>query len=329
MSFESVAKSNLQENNMGERSDLQKYIVKSWDLFRNELGMPSLELIGQEITPDDSTQNRLDLLAYDSEDYFLAVIELKRGRDKLQLLQAISYAAMISNWGEEKIIKRINNWDEEKKIKQININGTLEKEELIEIVRENETNPNIKIILIAESFDPEVIVTADWLKTKYLLDISAFALEMNKNNEKLFLNVDQRYPPRELSESYDSRVRSGKKLDIKRSWDDIASWCEYDFAKKAITTCKDLKIGDTKKRCFKGLIRHGFDQFDRISIYFRKKYINVYFLGGNSVEDIVHVKSKFTSDIEVRSWRDGLNILIKTEQQFKELVALHDDLKYI
>ena len=126
---------------------------------------------------------------------------------------------------------------------------------------------------------------------------------MNKNDEKLFSNVDQRYPPRELSDSYDSRVRSRKNVGIERSWDDIATWCEYDFAKNAIKTCTNLKIGDTKKRSFKGLIRHGFDRFDRISLYFRKKYVNVYFLGGNSVEDIVHVKSKFSSDIEVKIGR--------------------------
>ena len=316
MSFESVAKSNLQENNMGERSHLQACIIKSWDLFRDELGMPSAYLIGEEITPDNSTQNRLDLLAYDSDDSSLVVIELKKDRNKLQLLQAISYAAMISNWDKETIIEHINR------------HQPADYEELLEIIESDDFNQTIKIILIAESFDPEVIVTADWLKTKYSLNISAFALEMNKNDEKLFLNVDQRYPPRELSDSYDSRGRSRNNVDIERSWDDIATWCEYDFAKNAIKTCTNLKIGDTKKRCFKGLIRHGFDRFDRISIYFRKKYINVYFLGGNSVEDIVHVKSKFTSDIEVRSWRDGLNILIKTEQQFKEFVALDDRLEY-
>ena len=77
------------------------------------------------------------------------------------------------------------------------------------------------------------------------------------------------------------------------------------------------------------LIRNGFDQFNRMSIYFRKKYVNVYLLGGNSVEDIEHVKSKFTSDIEVKIWRDGLTILIRTVQQFKELVALDDRLEYM
>ena len=113
------------------------------------------------------------------------------------------------------------------------------------------------------------------------------------------------------------------------SWDDVVANCDYDFAEKAIKMCLRISYGDPTRKRFMSLIRNGFDRFDRISIYFRKKYVNVYFLGGNSVEDIVHVKSKFTSDIEVRSWRDGLNILIKTEQQFKEFVALDDRLEYM
>ena len=112
------------------------------------------------------------------------------------------------------------------------------------------------------------------------------------------------------------------------SWDDVVANCDYDFAEKAIKMCLRISYGDPTRKRFMSLIRNGFDRFDRISIYFRKKYVNVYFLGENSVEDIAHVKSKFSSDIEVKSWRDGLSMLIKTEQQFKELVALHDDLKY-
>ena len=201
MSFESVAKSNLQENNMGERSHLQACIIKSWDLFRDELGMPSAFLIGEEITPDNSTQNRLDLLAYDSDDSSLVVIELKKDRNKLQLLQAISYAAMISDWDKETIIEHINR------------HQPADYEELLEIIESDDFNQTIKIILIAESFDPEVIVTADWLKTEYSLNISAFALEVNKDNEKIFFNIDQRYPLKELSDAYVSKSHNRKNYD--------------------------------------------------------------------------------------------------------------------
>ena len=113
------------------------------------------------------------------------------------------------------------------------------------------------------------------------------------------------------------------------SWDDVVANCDYDFAEKAIKMCLRIRYGDPTRKRFMSLIRNGFDQFNRISIFFRKKYVNVYLLGGNSVEDIEHVESKFTSNIEVKIWRDGLTILIRTEQQFKEFVALDDRLEYM
>ena len=39
--FEHVPQSNLKENNLLERYDLQTAIVGSWDLFKNEIGFPS------------------------------------------------------------------------------------------------------------------------------------------------------------------------------------------------------------------------------------------------------------------------------------------------
>ena len=161
-SFSSAEKSSLKENKILERYDLQKAIVTSWEEFKNEIGLPSAFLIGQEITPDNSTQNSLDLLAYDAEESSLIVIELKREKNKLQLLQAISYAAMVSKWDKETIIQHINH------------QKVADYEELLGIVNSNELNTEIKIVLIAESFDPEVIVTADWL-TAFSLNIYAYA----------------------------------------------------------------------------------------------------------------------------------------------------------
>ena len=54
--FETVTKSTLKENNILERYNLQKSIISSWELFKNELSLPSAFLIGQEIIPDNTTQ---------------------------------------------------------------------------------------------------------------------------------------------------------------------------------------------------------------------------------------------------------------------------------
>ena len=89
--FENVPQSNLKENNLLERYDLQTAIVGSWDLFKNEIGFPSAFLIGQEITPDNTTQNSIDLLAYDADDSSLIVIELKRDKNKLSFDRIILF----------------------------------------------------------------------------------------------------------------------------------------------------------------------------------------------------------------------------------------------
>jgi hypothetical protein len=86
----------LAEVSISERYDLQEFISNSPDAFFQELGL-ELFLIGKEIMPSKSVQDRIDLLAVDKEGS-IVVIELKRGNNKLQLLQAISYAGMISQW---------------------------------------------------------------------------------------------------------------------------------------------------------------------------------------------------------------------------------------
>jgi len=145
--------SSLNKEKLLERTDLQKAIVNSWDAFRNEIGFSSAILIGEEINPDNSTQDSLDILAFDSEDSSLLVIELKRDRNKLHLLQAISYAAMVSSKTKDEII------DISRK------QNASEHEELVELLETTDISNDVKIILLAESYHPEVIITADWLKT--------------------------------------------------------------------------------------------------------------------------------------------------------------------
>ena len=85
-----------------ERYDLQDMIKNSPDAFFQEMG-ESLLLLGDEVRPTDFVEDRIDLLAVDQQGS-LVVVELKRGSHKLQLLQALSYASMISKWEHSEII---------------------------------------------------------------------------------------------------------------------------------------------------------------------------------------------------------------------------------
>lgn len=105
--FEPLTQGNFKQEHVLERYDFQSAIVNSWDKIKNSLDIPTAYLVGQEVTPHHSVQNSIDVLAFDSDDSSMIVIELKRDKDKLQLLQSLSYAAMVATWDKEILINKI------------------------------------------------------------------------------------------------------------------------------------------------------------------------------------------------------------------------------
>jgi hypothetical protein len=213
-------------------------------------------------------------------------------------------------------------WDVETIVKTIKAKTSEDCEELIDLVESNVINTDVKVILVAEQYDPEVIVTADWLTTTYGLNISAFALSLHTLTGQTFIDLDQRYPLRELSDVYDSRKakKSSKARTLKNvSWDDVIPKLAYDFGKTGIEICLKHNSGDAARRRFSS-IRTSFDGFTWITINFRAKYINVYMKG---VFDGDHelINNKFSDTIELSRWRDGSNFNVTTQQQFEELIV--------
>src|SRR5690242_11305057 len=94
-----LSESGLANSDHWER-DLQSMICSNPESFCEELG-EELLVVGQEVRPSEAISDRIDILAID-ESGGGVVIELKRGTHKLQLLQAISYAGMISHWSPER-----------------------------------------------------------------------------------------------------------------------------------------------------------------------------------------------------------------------------------
>jgi len=93
-SFSVLDTPTLADASITERYDLQEFISNSPVEFFKEIGQ-ELFLLGKEIEPSKTVQDRIDLLAVDEEGT-LVVVELKRGSHRLHMLQAISYAGMIS-----------------------------------------------------------------------------------------------------------------------------------------------------------------------------------------------------------------------------------------
>ena len=312
----SRSETNFKNENLLERTDLQAAIISSWEVFRNEIGFISAYLIGQEISPDDSTADRLDILALDADDSSLIIFELKRDKNKLQLLQGLTYAAMASRKDKDELREIASH------------QKNLEYEELIEILDTTEINSDIKIVLIAEAFHPEVILTADWLKNNGIT-IYAFAIHAHKFEGDTYLRFEQRYPLKELTDVYDSRKKRTVKHELKQlTWEDVISSCDYSFANRAVSMCRKFQNGDPSRKRFVHIVKD-YQGFQAISFYFRRKHVNVYLIGGDEEIFEILIQNLPTSiRSKTNSWRDGYSIKITDETEFEAFSNLDDRFAY-
>jgi len=298
----------MKGENILERYDFQAAIVKSWERVKPFLGLPTAFLIGQEITPHNSVGDAIDLLAFDPEDSSLTVIELKRGKHKLQLLQAVSYASMIATWGKDELIGSI----------QRDINP--EPEELIDLINGNELNKDVKIILVAESYDPEVILAADWLSGHYGVLFTVFSASFHKYGGEVIVNLEQRLPLKELQDLYEVRgSRSHSRItssDV--TWEEVLPKLKYPFATRALELCRKEKEGEPSRRRF-GSFRKGMHGYDWITVNFREKYLNIY-MGGKPEGAETEIKRIFGDLTEVSTWEGGYSFKVTSQEQFQALV---------
>jgi len=188
----------MSESDMKERPDLQQLIFRNAEeFFQIECG-ENLFILAQEVAPSDSVADRIDLLAVDNRGK-LVIIELKRGRDRLQLLQALSYAAMVADLEWSQLIK-----DKVGSAQRQGLDQFLAKYGLDNAEGEDEQgriNEFQRIVLIAESFDYEVLHTAKWLTEHYGMDIRCYevALAHDRGNNLEYLSAVQLYPAKPLA----------------------------------------------------------------------------------------------------------------------------------
>jgi hypothetical protein len=183
----------LSEAAVRERGDLQRMIANSPEAFFAELQEEFL-LIGEELQPSERVEDRIDLLAL-ARDGATVVIELKRGAHKLQLLQALSYAAMVSDWDFEKLVAARARLGRKP--------DTDAEEEMEEFLSEelSTVNQTQRVLLIAEDFDFEVLATAKWLTEKYDVDVACWSIKLATDSAAEYLSLACIYPPPELGEA--------------------------------------------------------------------------------------------------------------------------------
>ena len=199
----------LADCSITERYDLQEFIFNSPSIFFKEIGQ-DLFLIGKEVVASKNVQDRIDILAVDKEGACV-IIELKRGNHKLHMLQAISYAGMISEWAYEELLALM---DEERQEAL---------SEFLEVDRE-EINRRQRIILLAEAYDYSLLVAAKWLSEQYGVDLTCCRLAVAKDQDSSseYLVCSNVHPPPELAEQAVQRGRKGASKIVGK-WADWAT----------------------------------------------------------------------------------------------------------
>src|SRR5262249_24856909 len=148
-------------------------------------------------------EDRIDLLAIDQQGAAV-VLEIKRSSHKLHLLQALAYAGMVAKWEASQLINERSHFIR-KPTEDI-------EDEIEQFLLEDASNLNQsqRIILLAEDFDYEVLVTAEWLSERYGVDIRCYRLILSADDHAEFLPCTCIYPPPELTQHAIRRRRQSE-----------------------------------------------------------------------------------------------------------------------
>ena len=153
---EAISEVDFAQLGFQERHDIQEWVAANPGILGEDL-----LIIGKEFSGFDRTNERLDLLAVDS-DGKLVVIELKRDDSGADAhWQAIKYASYLHRVDADRIIEMLAGYAEVSKADATNkLLQHLNADDL------NGLNNDQRIILVSHRFAPEVTSAALWLNEK-------------------------------------------------------------------------------------------------------------------------------------------------------------------
>ncbi|MFO1078018.1 MAG: hypothetical protein U1E73_09900 [Planctomycetota bacterium] len=231
-SFSSLQSPSLAEAGVLERADLQSCIANSSEAFFAEIG-ERLFLIGQEVVPSTTVADRIDLLAADPEGA-IVIVELKRGSNKLHMLQAISYAGMLAHWSADEFRSLMpgDRWDALCDFLEVDV---------------EELNRRQRILLVAEAYDYALLSGAEWLSERHGVDLRCCTVSLATDTATgaEYLACASVYPPPALAEQSVARTRSvrGTRPLKWSDWDDAIEAIQNrdlaDFARREIDSGRE------------------------------------------------------------------------------------------
>lgn len=234
--FSRLAAPSFADAQLLERADLQECIFNSGAEFFGELG-ERVFVVGKEIIPSQAVPDRIDLLGVDP-DGTTVVVELKRGSNKLQMLQAISYAGMVSRWGAEDFrgLLSAEQWE--------SFSDFLE-------VDTQEINRRQRLLLVAEGYDYALLAGAEWLSEQFGVDVrcAAVALASDPTTGGEYLACSSVFPAPALAEQASARARSPRASQPPKwaDWEEALTGIENDalreFAQEQIASGREHYLG--------------------------------------------------------------------------------------
>jgi hypothetical protein len=200
-----------------ERTDLQRLLREQIQIVS-----PDTLVIAEEFGDWEDSRRRIDLLGLD-KNATLVVIELKREDGGHMDLQAIRYAAMISQMTFDQAVETYTGYleahgrDEDAREAILNF---LDWEE----PNEDQFAQDVRLVLVSGEFSKEITTSVMWLNERGL-DIRCVRLKPYNLDERTLLDVQQVIPLPEAAE-YQIQLREKRQQERKAR---IQTWDETSF----------------------------------------------------------------------------------------------------
>ncbi|MEZ9198544.1 hypothetical protein [Shewanella sp. 10N.286.54.B9] len=188
-----LKKTTFAEAGLHERRDLQVALKQNIEAIA-----PDCLVISEEFSDWEDSRRRIDLLAID-KNANLVVIELKRDEtgDHMEL-QALRYAAMISNMTFDKACDYFDRYIQAEGLELDARESILDFVDLDEASIDDFGN-DVRIVLASADFGKELTTSVLWLRDKQL-DITCVRLTPYQYNDDILINAEQIIPVPEAEE---------------------------------------------------------------------------------------------------------------------------------
>lgn len=196
--FVKLQETTFAQEKLLERRDIQRLLCNDISVVSDDL-----MVIAEEFSDWEDSSRRIDILCLDKQARKV-VVEVKRTEDGGHMeLQAVRYAAMISAMTFDHVVKAHSRFLNDTSTE--NAKTAIHSFLGLSSTDESILDPDIRIILLAADFHPEVTTTVIWLRRNDI-DIRCMRLKPYKLGSEVLLDVQQIIPPPETTD-YEVKLR--------------------------------------------------------------------------------------------------------------------------